>query len=86
MPENQQVSQFTAAIRKRLNLHRTWTIMLWSALTAGLCMLVVALIYVVPGYAVPWPAYLVIGGMVFLVAAMTILLGRKTDDVGRPVR
>ena len=80
MSENQSVSQFTSAIRKKLNLHRVWTIMLWSALAAGISMLAVALVYVIPGYSVPLNAYLVISGIVFLVALSQVLIGRKSND------
>ena len=50
MAKIEHVAGFITRIRRKLNQHHLWNVLLWTALAAGLTMLLVALVYVVPGY------------------------------------
>ncbi|HRQ87939.1 MAG TPA: hypothetical protein PLA50_04030 [Bacteroidia bacterium] len=53
MSDRQQIDRFVSALRKRLNRFRLFDVLLWTAAVAGGLLLLVSLVYVWNGYAVP---------------------------------
>ena len=74
------VNDFISSIRDRLNRHHVWNVFLQTLLALGICMTVVALFYVIPGYAVPWQAWAVTLSIVSLVGIVAVFAGRRSTD------
>ena len=54
--------------------------MFWSLLALGVCMCVVALFYVIPGYAVPWQAWLMVVAIVAVAGSIAAWTGCHSAD------
>ena len=80
MAKIEHVAGFITRIRRKLNQHHLWNVLLWTALAAGLTMLLVALVYVVPGYTVPKIAFLVVAAVSALVAGAAWYIGKRSQD------
>ena len=70
MPENQgPIEQFVSRVRHRLNRHQLWTTLVWTIVAGAGLVSLIALYYVLQGYAVPGAAIIastsvaVIGGL-----------------------
>lgn len=73
------VDQFIAQVNKRINSHRTRNIAIWATLIGGAIMLVLAAIYVLPGYRVPWILYPCVLLGTLLSAAVAVVLNRSSE-------
>jgi len=73
------VDQFIAQVNKRINSHRTRNIAIWATLIGGAIMLVLAAIYVLPGYRVPWILYPCVLVGTLLSAAVAVVLNRSSE-------
>lgn len=72
MPEHSTiVEECVAAVRRRRNLHRLWTTLIWAATIGATLSIVVGLGYVLQGYAVPgvW-----IGSILAVVSFVAVIL------------
>jgi hypothetical protein len=77
---HENVERFVAAVRRRKNLHRLWTTLIWAiTLGAGL-MIVIGLCYVARGYAVPAAWVGAICGAALFLAAGLWAARRLSDD------
>jgi hypothetical protein len=80
MGSRQRIEAFLKAVRRRLHLRRGWLVGAWTLLGVAAAMLVVALVYVVQGYAVPRLWYAASAGLGVLAATMAWLVLREDAD------
>ncbi len=74
------VESFVAAVRRRLNLQRFCHAVLWTAALSAAVMVLVALVYVLRGFAVPPLGYLIVGGAGLLIAVAVWMASRAGHD------
>ena len=74
------VAGFVRQVGKRLDRHHLWNVIFRTALVAGAVMLVIALIYVWPGYQVPTLWYAAVFGAAALIGLVSWLFGRTSDE------
>ncbi|MCC6493182.1 MAG: hypothetical protein IT424_09185 [Pirellulales bacterium] len=74
------IEQFVAFVRRRVNLHRFWTALVWAAAAGAGALAAVAAIYVWQGYATPAAAVAVAAVATMAVAAAGWFWRRLDDD------
>lgn len=77
--ETHTVRSFIYEVQQRLNRQRLLTCLLWSALFAGIAMLIVALLFVLPGYSVPTIWYAILATIALLAGVIVWLFQRITE-------
>jgi hypothetical protein len=76
----EQIEQFVAQVRERLNQHHGFSVLVRSLVVGGAVMTGVALIYIVRGSHVPWVWYPVVFGTVSTVGAGAWWFTRHSQD------
>jgi hypothetical protein len=80
MDSRQRIERFLRAVRHRLDLRRMWLVGAWALLGVATVVLLVAIVYVAQGYAVPPVWYLAAGGLGASVAVIAWLVLREDSD------
>jgi len=76
----QPIEAFLRTLRRRLQLRRSWQIGAWTLLIVSAAMLLIGLVYVLQGYAVPRAWYVASAGVGAFLAGTTCVLSRDDAD------